>query len=309
MRVRLRQAVVLLLLPVALECGCAGRSDTIAESDVLIGQRGAIAPAVRGAQNGLELRWWVLDNQPERVARELWPYLNQPSPIDPITAMHWRENGLRLIAIPLADVTSLKNRLPMLGRIDRHWLGQAPRWTRLLDGEPLLNPVSREGQRLQLPAGRMRLLGRAWTVPGLTAKPMMRLDLAFQFEDDQSRRDPFSRGLSAQPTSLLQHGEIFDDLTVHVELQEGWAYLLVPEDPANEWDARGLAVPENQYDWGEVFGPPAPPVPTLGEALLTTLGAPSRQLPRRDYRAVVLLIPRVPEVYRLLPGEAIAASN
>jgi hypothetical protein len=271
--------------------------------DVLRFDPGAIAPAVRGGDNGLEVRWWVVDDQPDRIARELRPYLGQSTPLDEQTVAFWRANGIRMVAIPLADVSSIKKRLPLLGRVDRHWLGQSPRWTQLLEGEPLENPISRHGRRVELPDGRLRLLGRAWTSPAVGAQPGLRLDMSLQFIDEYRRRDPFALGLESRPLGTRGLGEIFDDLTINVELREGWAYLILPEDPAQEWSALDLDASESVYDWGEMHGPPAPPVPTLGEALLTTLGASSSQLPRNDLRAIVLLIPRLPDSYRLLPSD------
>ncbi|MFG0257618.1 MAG: hypothetical protein ACF8GE_06925 [Phycisphaerales bacterium JB043] len=307
---RIRSVLVLVSLATSVVvCGCARRGADVSALTDALSEQGAIAPAVRGGENGLEVRWWVLDDDADRIARELRPYLQQSIPLGDRMSEHWRENGMRMVALPLSDVASIRSRLPMLGRVDRHWLGQSPRWTQILEGEPVLNQVSRQQHLLDLPDGRMRLLARAWTSPSVGAQPSMRLDLSLQFVDDLRRRDPFARSLVSDAMGSIGFGQVFDDMTIHVELREGWAYLLVPDDPTRVWDSSDRALPIETYDWGEMLGPPAPPSPTLGEALLTTLGAPSETLPRRDLRAIVLLIPRLPDTYRLLAGDATLVSN
>jgi len=53
-----------------------------------------------------------------------------------------------------------------------------------------------------------------------------------------------------------------------------------------------------------VAGPAAPALPTLGEALFATDMTPrdGAAAPRRTSRSVLVLVPRVPGSYRLLPG-------
>lgn len=256
-----------------------------------------LSPAVVGGDDGLELRWWVVAEQGDAVARALAPYLAQPSPIDGDAVEAWREHGLRMVRVPLADIPGLRRAMPVLGRVDRQWLGQIPRWTELLQGDRVSSDMGMlvGGARTAMPDGRMRLLARAWTTPTATG-PRLRVDLTLQHAASAP-----GMGVNAFATMRRlapeDSGSIFTELTINTALDPGYAYLIVPEDPSRAWTTAGALSNRHWYDWGEIAGPPAPALPTPGEALLTSL---SGRLGDEPLRAVVMLVPRTPERFSLL---------
>ena len=267
------------------------------------------SPVVMGGDNGLELRWWVVsDESGDRLASTLGAYAHLTAPLDASVQQRWRENGLRLIRAPLDDLPSIKSALPVVGRIDRHWLGQTPRWTELLQGESIASHarVLRYGRPADMSDGRIRLLGRAWTSPA-PAGAILRADLALQHV---SRATTSLAGVDAMATARRlpteARGGVLTDLTANMTLEPGYAYLIVPEDPSRTWLAGGSLARTSLFDWGELAGPPAPPMPTVGEALLT---AAALQGTRNDLRAVVILIPRTPTQFNLLGASPVAAAN
>jgi len=258
-----------------------------------------LTPAVMGGDDGLELRWWVVAEKQDEVARALAPYLAQPSAIDGPLASVWQEHGLRMVRVPLADIPGLRRAMPVLGRVDRQWLGQIPRWTEVLQGDLIdtTTGVLVGGTRMAMPEGRMRLLARAWTTPTAVG-PCLRVDITLQHAPTSASAfletfgDP--RALSPE-----RRGSVFKELTANMTLDPGYAYLIVPEDPARAWTTAGAVSSRDWRGWGEVAGPPAPLLPTPGEALLTSL---SGRLGDTPLRAIVMLVPRTPERFSLLPG-------
>lgn len=300
-----RPARLLALLAAGLACGamlggCAWwrQPDRVAmtpdqlDDDIL-------TPAVLGGDDGLELRWWVVAEEQDEVARALAPYLAQPSAIDGPLATVWQEHGLRMVRVPLADIPGLRRAMPVLGRVDRQWLGQIPRWTELLQGD-LVDAATGllvGDTRLAMPDGRMRLLARAWTAP-TPAGPRLRVDMTLQHAPTSADALLETFG-SARRLSAVQRGSVFRELTANMTLEPGYAYLIVPEDPARAWTTAGAMSSRDWRGWGEIAGPPAPLLPTPGEALLTSLSSGLGDTP---LRAIVMLVPRTPDRFSLLPG-------
>ena len=81
----------------------------------------------------------------------------------------------------------------------------------------------------------------------------------------------------------------------------GSALVIVPEDPEVDWRADAEGRPESGLDPDAaraLVGPRMPKAPTLGELMLTSLALPESV---GDARVVVVLVPRVPERFNLLP--------
>lgn len=296
------------LAALVVAAGCARNARHANRSQ---GAEGAdlISPVVMGGDNGLELRWWIVsDETGDRLASSLGAYTQLTAPMDASVQDRWRKNGLRLVRAPLDDLPSIKASLPIVGRVDRHWLGQTPRWTELLQGESIASQarVLRYGKPADMNDGRIRLLGRAWTSPAPTGA-VLRADLALQHvpRTGASMVGVDAISLSRRLASEAK-GSVMTDLTANMALEPGYAYLIVPEDPARTWLAGGSMPRMSMFDWGELAGPPAPPMPTIGEALLT---AAPLQAGRTDLRAVVILIPRTPTQFNLLSASPIASSN
>jgi hypothetical protein len=312
-----------------------------------------------------------------------------PQPGSPrgASAALWATHGLRLFSIPIAQLPELERRLGIaegastsgLG-IQRQWLGQSPAWSPFVEG-PALGPIGiwMETGPLALPAGHLRLLGRAWTEPIASSAaadaclPILRVELAPQHADEQPP-DPFgfSPPAAREPAD---EGLVFRRLALALRLSEARALVIIPERPDVVWGesprstaasdaelafnsadsaegrptppfahvvrdeaapgpagesgadpdappadiaanaAAGLgadpapqaaAPPAPRDDQGPLprTGPRAPRLPTLGEAMLmSTRPSPNdaAAAPARTTRAIVVLIPRLPDEYRLLP--------
>jgi len=313
-----------------------GRISAMIAAPVLAGCVSAPAPTARGpvpptaepivsagalgAPDGLEVRWWVVREDADAVRSVLAPYLDRPVPADGQTLERLRRAGFRLVEIPLADLGAVRAALPIVGRIDRRWIGQAPDWIDAADGplRPDSAPVRVGGERLDLPAGRLRLMVRAWSEVGAET---LRLDLAVQ----HIRADRAPRAIAldepARRRRPADEGLMFRASTAELALNPGALLLLIPAAPEFEWapeddepaaDAPDTPAdkppgdpldpvewtPQPDVDESAVQGPPAPTAPALGEALLIAQGSGADQ-PR--YRAVVALIPRLTRPRTLLP--------
>jgi hypothetical protein len=321
------------------------------------------SPAVRGSENGLELAWWVVTADSATLARELAPWLDEPVPADAAAVRAWAANGLRLVSVPVEKLETLRSRLPIVGAIQRQWMGQVPLWTDAVKGPywPSGATVGLDTGPLRLGPGRLRLLTRCWTAPvppaqegpagrtaGLREKHVVHAVLHVELlpQHQETEGNPGQQDLLKLPTASLgpeEEGLVFRRLALTIEAPPGWAYLIIPESPDVDWKAAGNlpAAPEAGVagkadgataDPGapasppigrvkrekpgaeppvaspvlespEPAGPPAPVLMTLGQAMLTSVGARGGAKPGdkgRPSRAIVILVPRVPEEFRLL---------
>ncbi len=271
------------------------------------------SPAVRGADSGLELRWWVLPDDGDVIARALAAYEDRPTPADGAGREVWRANGLRLISVPTADLPALQARFqqlrsqvlindlraagiaeadlarvaatmaPAAATTQEQWLGEVPRWTDAVRG-PQMGPGTGRGTvikmdvgPLALGAGRLRLLLRAWTVPtALTsdhAAAGLRVELAPQFE--QSRTIPTERDIGLlPPLAVEEQGLILSRLVLSMTLDGTESLLIVADRPDTDWAAIASGAPLPSPAPATVFGPPTPDGITLGEAMLSSDPSP-----------------------------------
>lgn len=365
--------------------GCAHRTAT--HEDGLTGEPAVFAPAVHGASDGLELQWWVVRGDLHDLAEfpALQPFRAAPATLqrtedDVSPSDLWQTHGLRVFTVDLADLPELERRLGItdgastsgLG-IQRQWLGQVTAWTPLVEG-PSRGRIGiwTESGPFALPAGQLRLLGRAWTEPvpqeaaSLTGPASgLRVELVPQHAESLPE-DPFGLSTAREPT---EEGLLFRRLALTAQLDGRRALVIVPERPDAVWGEsqpappapvevgepqsptrapplghivrdpeRARSIPEpldeqpetestgpdvaanvpariNDDQTGpgpapEPFrgearivaaGPAGPRLPTLGEAMLMSSRQASPEGPKRTTRAVVVLIPRLPEEYRLLP--------
>lgn len=283
----------------------------------------AASPAVRGAVSGLEVWWWtVADRRPEPspvpnpdgslpppprfriVARNedlnsiLAPYVGRPLPISDEQREQWRAAGLRLIAVPASHLDRLQERMRLIGQVQRQWLGELTDWTDVVRGPSLTAPraVAVEGGTLLLDPGRPALMARCWSVPipgagGQTAAAL-RLELVPQHlpPDDPERRWRTAAGLEPDDPGLR-----FDRFALGALLtNRDEAYLITTDLPEADWSAPAAA-PEEPAP--AVAGPVPDRAPTFGEVLLST---PATKTQGR-LRAVIVLVPRIPERFNLLP--------
>ena len=270
--------------------GCGAGPSPVAEPEPRIDD--LAQPAVRGATNGLEMRVWAVQDQDELIAELLATYGDRPTAMPDSARSAWRESGLRVIEVPTEHLSLVRDRIVLIGPEQRDWFGQSPGWTEAVRGRLIESDTTMRVADgvLTAPAGRLRLLMRCWTVPGEPARgggaeAALHLELAAQLE----RRDAAASIMELPALrSELEAGVVFPRLTTTMRLSSGSALVIIPVGP-------GFEAAFGEADTG--FGPPEPAVPTLGEAMLTSLQTGAIVPARR--RALVALVPRLPERFRV----------
>lgn len=277
---------------------------------------------------GLEVVVWTAQDFGYAAARALLPYADRPVPMPEADLEAWRRAGLRVVAVPIDEIDAVLAQAPPIFPVQRERFGQLTRWAPVIRGPRA--PATTLGPGDPLPAGRPRLIARAWVEPDLAAgvpRDVVRTELGVQVERD--RRTP---GSLIEDPGL---GTIADEGVVAATLLTGFttdgrdAIVIVGESPAVDWsqlpeptlatgpgtdavgpapsvptDAPGIppADPTEQQPpspgarGGPAVGPGAPTERTLGEWMLTAPGVPARDgrpasAPRRVF---VVLIPRTP---------------
>jgi hypothetical protein len=291
--------------------GCAGGSGHTAapptQADALS------APVVRGVEAGLEARLWVVENRSGVLAGALRDY-PAPAAADPAELETWRRNGFRVLEVPLEDLETVLAGLPTIGPRHREWLGLLPEWVEAVKGAQLAGqqPVRLDSGPVMLGPGGLRLVTRCWTTPApgpisgdQAAGPAALLHIEVMPElvgPRRAERDEIARLLDGgvAPRSGVR-GMAFDRLRLSLTASGGSALVIVPEDPEVDWRADAEGRPESGLDPDAaraLVGPRMPKAPTLGELMLTSLALPESV---GDARVVVVLVPRVPERFNLLP--------
>lgn len=236
------------------------------------------APSVRAAENGMEMMWWGVSTTSRTLAELLAPSLDDSLGIDPRTRALWQSNGLRLVAVPIERLDTLRQLLRQSGGVERQWLGQVPVWTNIIHGSPWpdIQAVDMDNGRLSLGPGRLRVLLRCWTMPvppapgfeGADAgiRTAMRAEMLLQHQEPP-RIDPAS--IYSRPTDVtnpIEEGLVFKRLAASITLSPDRALLVIPESPEVDW--RSIAqIPEDQLaddtllaETRDPFAPPTPPV-------------------------------------------------
>jgi len=261
------------------------------------------APIMAGADNGLEVQWWIVADDGEVFERLFAPLAGGASPLEARVGARWRANGLRLLTTSVDALPGLEREAPLLGMVNRNWLGQVPRWTVAVqgDGWTAARSLLIDGELVRLPAGRLRLLARAWTAP-TEHGPRLRVDLAVQHLPAGAERSDRSAFDAAALRPVEDDGLVFESLTAGLELRDGQSCVIVAEAPEVDWrgatgGAAGGGAPAGtdspeSAETPRGVGPEAPTTPTLGQAMLAM--TPIEPTTRRA-RAVVILTARVPE--------------
>ena len=128
--VGLRPRTCVLFLSVLALASCAHRGprsfETVAPPP---------GPHIRGAQNGLEVLSWIVEDSAGSIGRTLAP-ISLGTPLPAADAEQWRRAGLRLIAIPEDRIETLRAELHdhFSGTVQRQWYGLMPRWTPVVKG-------------------------------------------------------------------------------------------------------------------------------------------------------------------------------
>jgi hypothetical protein len=314
-----RLAALLICCIAALLPACAPKPQTVHPS-----------PGERGPAVGVELCWFVVDDDPydDRLAvgegpralptgtkslvEVFAPYANRVIPVSPSTRALWRANGLRLISVPRKDFDQIRESLRLVGGLQQQQVGESTRWM-----EVAPSPTWKQTQSvvlddgpLTLGPGRMRMLMRCWSAPAspvanaeIASDPTRRLESGALAGAIQLELVPQHVG-TAPPrdlTAVLEpkpseeaKGVMFPRLLLEASLTTDDLLFIVPERADAEWRQHPIEQPDPPGS--HPLGPPVPAPPTLGELMLTDLATGAH----RNTRLVLVIAPTPPRKYNLL---------
>ncbi len=273
---------------------CAVEQSVTVKPPSADGAEEIVEPVVRGGHSGLEMRRWVIRDRGEDLAEALSPYSDSLAELSVEERRHLQVNGFRLVRVPLTELPGVRESLELTGRIDRHWFGQSPDWTDAMVGLDVGEGLAMRssGGVSVLDGGRLRLLLRAWTTPTADG-PRLRVDLALQLAF-AAESAAFSL---PERRPVAEDGPLFDDLSVSALLEPGNAYLICSERPEVPW-GEGDSIEVIAQDAEDGFGPASLRTETAGELMLSERVVDDDR--KRVYRQVVVLLPRLPERFRLI---------
>lgn len=313
--------------------GCGGTPAPAAPANPAL----EASPVVLGGDNGLEVQYWVAAGGPGEMWAAFAEFRSTPVPVDAGALQMLQENGLRVLAVPVDRLPEVQRRLAVIGAVQRQWLGQAPSWVDAAAG-PLREggqTIALHDGRLRLGPGRLRLLLRGWTLPAPAASEEARgaalhLEMVPQHQESRPTTGGLGDALRPQPRAPEDEGVLFTRMALTARLKGDLALVLVPETPGVEWKEPPPPEPEPEpapapapaappigrvsrvdpaasapasppppapvhaADATAEVGPPGVALPSLGEAMLMS------RTESRTVRAVVVLVPRVPQRFDLL---------
>lgn len=295
------------------------------------------SPAVWGAERGLELISWIVADAPRprpvvrssrkvdsdaenesgeppapnytivdrrlSIEQALASYVDRPVPIPDELRFRWHAAGLRIVAVPVADLPKLQSSLRLVGPTQRQWLGEVPQWTDVIRGPAFdtARMVATDNGSMLIEAGRLRLLARSWVVPDPEGfgRPSgvlpaaLRLELVPQHEPQLS--EPHRLLAGASNTATEAEGRLFPGLALGMYLRAGDALVIIPDSPESDWTKPPSESAGKRGEAGGRLRAEATSTVSIGEAMLATSskGAAPRM------RGVIVLIPYVPQRYEL----------
>lgn len=294
---------------------------------------GAPAPIVTTSADGLEVYWWITDDTDGAVGAALAAFVEPPEPASEPIRARWNANGLRMVRLPAEQFSDLERLLPVLHSRRKLWVGWVTSWTEIFRGRRAggPSPIIIDGQRSSLPAGTLRFIVRCWPAPAEPTgdrvwgdRPLVRLELACQLDIQETvgAAEVFSE---PQVASVVDQGPVLRQLTLEALLDPRFVYVLTSEAPGVTWTSResrmgavapsasalpppdgadaarsedlAQAEPHDPISF-EALGPPVSSPLTVGQAMLS---ATQSETSWRDARVVVVLIPRSPNRFQLLP--------
>lgn len=292
----MRLLALLLLCAVSAGCGGGGGAPTQPAGPAPWERPDVERPVVEGNQQGLELRIWAIEDQDDLIAEMIDSYRGRPTPMLDSQRTAWRQSGLMPITIPIDELNLARGRMRLIGPEHQDWFGILPDWRETVPGRRV-----REGQLLALAdghmrvaRGRLRMLTRCWITPGRDGAEMQ-VELCVQLQRLSGPESVVDLAMGDRP-SIEEQGLIFPELTARFTMHKDEALVLVPITP--RFNPMEIIDPEVAAKADAEPGPPAPTVPTVGEAMLTSVEAGGVVPVRR--RAILVLIARLPDEYRLL---------
>jgi hypothetical protein len=209
-----------------------------------------------GSNNGLELRRWTVIDAPDRVMNVLSNHADG-SAADQETIDRLKRNGFRFIRVPVSELDALVSELGG-ATIDRNeWHGQVYDWRALMEQpiDPRGLAVAIDGRVRRFDRGSFRLLVRSWTTQ-MEDGPHMHLEVLPQHS--LPRANDLRRLMGEKPADA---GEAFATLALDLQLQAGYAYVLVSESPEVDWPELDRPALVNEVLVGAAGDEPAPDAP------------------------------------------------
>ncbi len=288
----------------------AQSSATDAPGHVTLPSPDELRERLTGTNNGLEIRrWTVLDGG--NTALNVIAQHAEGAAADQAATERLRQNGLRFVRVPAADVDVIVGELGGATMDRNEWHGQVLDWRSLreqqIDGRGMA--VAIDGRVRRFDRGEFRLLVRSWTVM-MEEGPNLHVEILPQHRLPQVNN--MRRLLGEKPEDA---GEAFASIALDLQLQSGFAYVLVSESPTIDWPqldtlapavARGMATTSDVIEPSapaaappttatrprigpdDSVGPEAGAPRTLGEVLLPVNNNP----PARE---ILVFVPKIPE--------------
>ena len=214
---RLRRSIVC-VAAVALT-GCWGGPSPDAAERNLAGGSGLAAVRTPGSVNGIEVRIWTIDPLGAPLSGSIAPFESGSAfgeGLDPADTGVWRDQGFRILEIPVELVGELESTLPHVDAVRRLWLGQPLKWAGLAS-----RTIESDGGALggRPTPVRVMLSVRSWIEPGIRRRPIRAEFALTGIPLDGTETDPI----------LLR------ELLLSHRLEPGVALMIVPASPDEVW--------------------------------------------------------------------------
>lgn len=239
---------------------------------------------------GLELRLWVVDDSAGALEAELGSFglAGVEAPVEQVEL--WRANGLGVSAIPLEELDGALAGLRPVGPRQTQWLGVLPEWSVLAAGPGWsgTHAAALDAGVLELEAGRLRLVGRAWALPPAPGRgsARLRIELAPQHAEARGRERSAAELGDPRLSTDADAGPIYTRLALEISATGERAFAVYPvEPPRPEGGASQPAV-----------GPALPEHPSLGAVMLRGADGTGEG----HLAMVLVLVPTVPERFGVL---------
>jgi len=286
---RFTLAIVGLAAVLAALAGCRGQGRGVQRQDGLASPEAAPRKST-GGEPGLEVVAWTTEADVAVFARAIAPYARgapAPGGLSPGAIAFLAVHGMRVVAVPVAELESLRVALGAPPRHVNQWLGQAVEWTEAVSGpdQPRGQTIALEAARLRLGAGRLRLLARSWISPApgvgergdAASASMMTIELLPQ-HDEAGRAGDHGALLAPTSISATDEGLLFPRLLMRLAARESdTAFVLVGLPPGADIERLARDAPPEPTGRGGGVGDDegaAGAGPRVGEVVRQGAGVP-----------------------------------
>ncbi len=280
---------LLMILTAMCVVACSPDNSSTNNSNKFNQQTGASIRDIVGPKNGLLIRVWEIEDNPERIASAI-KQLGVQELLEESQREDFRRNGLRLVRVWAEDLNLLLQAFDGASSNTAGWHGQVYSWAELLRHQINAQPiaVAVDGHVKRYRNGTFRLMMRSWTV-SMEDGPRLQLQLLPQFDKPQSIS---IRGFR---TDNKVQGEVFRSFTVETLLEAGFVYVLTYASPEAVWEIGKKPGDEKPQDAADAepgaAGPDTILPPTYGELMCRTTG-------RYPTRRILIFEPTIPlELY------------